>query len=55
MLHKFKAARKFLQRNKKKKVNESHISAFISNSRKQCSNGKEKAPFPRDKEAEASR
>jgi hypothetical protein len=54
LLHNFKAARKFLHR-KKKIVNESHISAFIYNSRKQCSSGMEKASFPKGKEAGASR
>jgi len=41
--------------NNKKKASERHVSAFISNSRKQCSNGMEKASFPKGKEAGASR
>jgi hypothetical protein len=53
--HKFKAERKFLQRNKKKKVNESRINPFILNSRKKRYNGMKKASFPRGKKAWASR
>jgi hypothetical protein len=35
----------FLQKNRKKKVYESHISAFISNSSKECNNGIQEASF----------